>query len=70
MLLKIILANAEPDVLGYMFDLGLSVEVIFARHMISNFSTLFMTELTLRIRDLYFLIRFYPAVRRYPGIRG
>ena len=66
-MLKIVLANAEPDVLGYMFDLGLSVEVVFAKHMISNFSTLFMTELCLRIRDIYFLIKFFPAVRRYPG---
>lgn len=67
MVLKLVLANAEPDVLGCMYDLGLSVEVVFAKHMISNFTTLFMTELCLRLRDIYFILRFYPAVRRYPG---
>lgn len=67
MLLKIILANAEPEVLGYLYDLGLSVELLFAKHMISNFSSLFMTELCLRIRDIYFILKFYPSVRRYPG---
>lgn len=68
MLLKIILANAEPEVLGYLYDLGLSVELLFAKHMISNFSSLFMTELCLRIRDIYFILKFYPSVRRYPGM--
>lgn len=67
MLLKIVLANAEPDVFGYMFDLGISVELMFAKHFISNFSTLFMSELCLRIRDLYFIFKFYPTFRRFPG---
>ena len=60
------LANAEPDVLGYLFDLGLSVELVFGKHMMSNFSSLFLSELCLRIRDIYFLIKFYPTFRRYP----
>lgn len=67
MLLKIILANADPELLTHLLDLGLSIEGLFAHHMISNFSSLFMVELCLRIRDIYFLIKFYPSFRRYPN---
>jgi len=67
LLLKIVLANSDPEVLGYLFDLGLSVELVFGKHMMSNFSTLFMSELCLRIRDIRFILRFYPTFRRFSG---
>jgi hypothetical protein len=65
-LLKIVLANSDPEVLVYIFDLGLSVELLFGKHIMSNFSTLFMAELCLRIRDIYFVFFFFPTFRRFP----
>lgn len=70
LLLKIVMANSDPDLLGFIFDLGLSLEMLFSRPMMFNFSGLFMTEFCLRIRDIYFILKFYPTFRRYPGTLG
>lgn len=54
-----------PDVLKKIFDLGLSVEMLFSEHMTYTFSNLFQAELALRIRDIYFLFKFFSKIHRH-----
>lgn len=63
--LKYILNLTVPKVLKKIFDLGLSVELLFSEHMVYTFSKLFQAELALRIRDIYFIFKFYSKINRH-----
>lgn len=63
--LKYILSLTVPNILKKIFDLGLSVELLFSEHFTYTFSQLFQPELSLRIRDIYFLLKFYSKINRH-----
>lgn len=58
--LKIIMAQIIPNVLKKIFDLGLSVEALFSNALNFSFSNFFQFELALRIRDIGFILIFFP----------